>query len=241
MKTIIITGAAHGVGHAIAQTLKGHRLLLVDNDVETLKVVARRLDADHFVCDVSNPNELELLVTYAIKVYDKIDCLINNAGLWIAGEMSELDLNNDYIDKLNNLEYIQKVINTNMFGTIALTRLIAPLMINQGYGQIINVNSQSGVKVEEEYPVYNASKTGGTAFRKAIQTDLMKANIRITDINPGLIATDFYKHAGQDLPAEVLAKGLKAQDVADVVKYVFELPPTITIPTLELIDIKEVL
>ncbi len=238
MKTIIITGAAHGVGRAIAKTLKNERLILIDQDEETLARIANELEADHFCCDLSSDQEISKLMKSIQAKYDVIDVLINNAGLWIAGELSMLD--EEPFSYLNDLEYMRKVIDTNLYGSIAMTRSTVPMMIKQEYGQIININSQSGVKTEEAYPIYNASKTGGTAFRKAIQTDLAKHNIRITDVCPGLIDTDFYKHANSELPREVRNLGLSAQEVADVVKYVYDQPTHITIPLVEIMTTRTV-
>lgn len=238
LKTVIITGAAHGVGKAIAMTLKEHRLILIDDDEQTLKETASMIHADYYVCDVSDVGKLKSTVSLIQDKYDVIDTLINNAGLWIAGDMSKVE--DKQFKSMNELERIHKVINTNLFAPIALTRLVTPIMQKQGYGQIINVNSQSGVKTEEPFPVYNASKTGGTAFRKAIQADLGSVNVRITDVCPGLIDTDFYLHADNELPAAVRALGLSAKDVADVVKYVFELPEHITIPSIELMSMSSI-
>ena len=94
----------------------------------------------------------------------------------------------------------------------------------------ININSQSGVEVEEFCPIYNASKHGSYAYRKAIQRDLAKHNIKITDVCPGLIKTNFYIRANDKLPDEIMCLGLEAEDVAKTVLYVMNLPHEITIP-----------
>ena len=153
--------------------------------------------------------------------YDKIDCLINCAGMWISGDISKLEL--PVFDEMNDISRIRKVIDTNVFGTIAMIKSIFPIMKNQGYGQIININSQSGVMCEPPFPIYNATKHSTNAFRKAIQDDLAKNNIKITDVCPGLIQTDFYIRANNELPKEVMETGLTPEDVAKTVKYVFDL------------------
>ena len=99
---------------------------------------------------------------------------------------------------------IYVVIDTNVFGVIAMIKSMFPIMKKQGYGQIININSQSGVMCEPPFPIYNASKTGSNAFRKAVQNDLAQNNIKITDVCPGLIQTDFYKRANNELPSNIL-------------------------------------
>ena len=141
-------------------------------------------------------------------------------------------------DEMNTLDRIKDVIDTNIFGTIAMIKNIFPIMKKQGYGQIININSQSGVMCEPPFPIYNATKISANAFRKAIQNDLAQNNIKITDVCPGLIQTDFYKRVNNELPKEVMNTGLTSEDVAKTVKYVFDLPHEITIPSIEVRHIK---
>lgn len=236
MKTIIITGAANGVGKAIVNLLKEENLILLDIDKENLEKIASETNSKYYICDVSNDEDIQNTIKDIKKHYKNIDCLINCAGMWIAGDMSKVE--EPIYNEMNNLTRIKKVIDTNLFGTIAMIRSIFPIMKEQGYGQIININSQSGVMCEPPFPIYNASKTGVSSFRKAIQNDLSQNNIKITDICPGLIKTDFYKRANNDLPENIMELGLTPGDVANTVKYVFDLPHEITIPCIEVRNIK---
>ena len=236
MKNIIITGAANGVGKAVANTLKDNNLILIDEDEINLKSLSESLNAKFYVCDLSDDSQIKNMVEDIKESYDKIDCLINCAGMWISGDMSKLEL--PVFDEMNDLSRVRKVIDTNVFGTIAMIKSIFPIMKKQGYGQIININSQSGVMCEPPFPIYNATKHSTNAFRKAIQDDLARNNIKITDICPGLIKTDFYIRAKNELPQEVMETGLTPEDVANTVKYVFELPHEITIPSIEVRHIK---
>ena len=236
MKNIIITGAANGVGKAVATTLKNENLILVDIDKESLIKTANDLNSKYFICDLTNVNQLNELIKQINEEYDKIDCLINCAGMWISGDMSKLD--EPIFSEMNALDRVKDVIDTNIFGTIAMIKSIFPIMKKQGYGQIININSQSGVLCETPFPIYNATKHSTYAFRKAIQDDLARNNIKITDVCPGLIQTDFYKRANNELPKEVMDCGLTPEEVAQTVKYVFDLPHEITIPSIEVRHIK---
>ncbi len=236
MKNVIITGSANGVGKAIAETLKDNKLILLDIDEASLKEVASELNADYYVCDLSNTEDIEKITEPITKKYEKIDCLINCAGMWISGDMSKLD--QPIFDKMNELDRVKKVIDTNIFGTIGMIRTIFPVMKEQGYGQIININSQSGVTCEPPFPIYNATKHSTNAFRKAVQEDLARNGIKITDVCPGLIQTDFYNRANNPLPRDIMDSGLTSQDVANTVKYVFDLPHEITIPSIEVRHIK---
>ncbi len=234
MKNVIITGAANGVGKAVAQLLKNENLILLDIDEDNLIKTAQELNKEYYVCDVSKNDDIEEFIA-TIKNMN-VDCLINCAGMWISGDMSKLE--QPIFDKMNSLERIKNVIDTNIFGTIAMTKSIFPIMKRQGYGQIININSQSGVMCEPPFPIYNATKHSTNAFRKAIQDDLARNNIKITDVCPGLIQTDFYNRANNPLPTEIMNTGLTPDDVAKTVKYVFDLPHEITIPSIEVRHIK---
>ena len=218
MKNIIITGAANGVGKAVATILKDNNLILIDEDKDNLVSLSNSLNANYYACDLSKDDQIKNMIEEVKIKYDKIDCLINCAGMWISGDMSKLEL--PVFDEMNELSRIRKVIDTNVFGTIAMIKSVFPIMKKQGYGQIININSQSGVMCEPPFPIYNATKHSTNAFRKAIQDDLARNNIKITDVCPGLIQTDFYIRANNELPKEVMETGLTPEDVAKTVKYV---------------------
>ena len=236
MKNVIITGAANGVGKAVANKLKNQNLILIDIDENNLQKVARKINAKYYICDVSDDKQITNVFKDINENYNKIDCLINCAGIWISGDISKQEESN--YREMNELSRVKHVIDTNVFGIIAMIKSVFPIMKNQGYGQIININSQSGVMCEPPFPVYNASKTGANAFRKAIQNDLAQNNIKITDVCPGLIKTDFYKRANNELPESVMNTGLTAEDVANTVKFVFDLPHEITVPSIEVRHIK---
>lgn len=236
MKNVIITGSANGVGKAIANVLKEEKLILIDIDENNLKQVAEETKSKYYICDISDDKQIANVINDINRNYEKIDCLINCAGMWISGDISKLD--QPIYDEMNELGRIKKVIDTNVFGTVAMIKSIFPIMKKQGYGQIININSQSGVMCEPPFPIYNASKTGANAFRKAIQNDLAHNNIKITDVCPGLIQTDFYKRAKNELPDNVMNTGLTPEDVANTVKFLFDLPHEITIPSIEVRNIK---
>lgn len=236
MKNVIITGAANGVGKAVAKILKDEKLILIDIDEENLKYLANELNAISYVCDVADEKRIEEVIKDIEEKFEKIDCLINCAAMWISGDMSKLQ--QPIYDNMNSYERIKKVIDTNVFGTIAMIKGIFPIMQKQGKGQIININSQSGVMCEPPFPIYNATKHSTNAFRKAIQDDLARNNIKITDVCPGLIKTDFYIRANNKLSDEIMETGLTPEYVAKTVKYVFDLPHEITIPSIEVRHIK---
>lgn len=236
MKTVMITGSANGIGKAIAQILKDNTLILVDNDEANLIKTANELSCDYYVCDISVEKDITVLFEKIKEKYNNIDCLINCAGMWISGDMSKL--NQPIYKEMNEIKRLKKVIDTNVFGTIAMIKNIFPFMKKQGYGQIININSQSGVMCEPPFPVYNATKHAAAAFRKATQDDLARNNIKITDVCPGLVQTEFYTKANNPLSKEIMDTGLTPNEIAKTVKYLFDLPHEITIPSIEIRHIK---
>lgn len=236
MKNILITGAGDGVGKAVAEMLKDENLILVDRDKKNLDNVAKSLNARSFVCDITDTKQIEALKNYVVKTFKNLDVLINCAGVWTKGEISQLT--DPHFKKINSLERIKDLIDTNTFGTIAMTTTFSGLMLKNKRGQIVNICSQSGVETEQFCPVYNASKHGIYYHRKAIQNDLAKHGIKITDVCPGLIKTNFYIRANDELPESIMHLGLEPQDVANCVKYVLDLPYEITIPSIEIRHIK---
>ena len=236
MKTIIITGAASEVGKELVKQLKDENLILIDRDEKNLKAVAGKYKKSFYACDISSIENLSETFRAITKSYKKIDVLVNCAGLWTKGELSRQG--SEHFAEINTLERIKDIVDTNTFGVIAMIKNITPIMLKQGYGQIININSQSSTMIEEFCPVYNASKHGSRAFSKAVLNDLARGNIKLTDVCPGLIKTDFYKNANDPLSKDVMDTGLDAKDVAEVVKYLISLPKNISIPSIEIKHMK---
>ena len=118
MKNVIITGAANGVGKAIAQLLKNENLILLDIDESNLKEITVNTNSKYYICDVSDEAQILNVINDISQNYETIDCLINCAGMWISGDMSKTE--EPIYREMNDLNRIKKVIDTNVFGTIAL-------------------------------------------------------------------------------------------------------------------------
>lgn len=217
-KTIVISGGSQGLGKAMAAKLcPENKVIILSEDEEKLKQTAQELGCDCCVCDVTKPEDVKKAVDYALGKYGKIDCLINNAGIWLEGEIDD-----------NDPERIRKTLEVNTLGTMLLSREVIPAMKREKKGLIINIISQAGVHARPGYVVYSASKWGITGFTRSIEKDLAKDGIRVTGIYPGLVKTNIFKNAGyQD---EGMENALDPDVVAELVRFVvsFDAPVLFT-------------
>ena len=156
--------------------------------------------------------------------WKKIDVLINNAGL--AAGLSPI--------QEGDLEDWEQMIDTNIKGLLYVTRKIAPMMIENGHGHIVNISSIAG---KEAYPngnVYCATKHAVDALTKAMRMDLVKHNIKVTSIAPGMVETEFslVRFKGDKELADKVYEGftpLFAEDIADAILFVVTRPPHVNI------------
>jgi short-subunit dehydrogenase len=137
---------------------------------------------------------------------DGIDCLINNAGVWLQGPLDETD--NDRI---------QETIDINVNGTISLTKAAMPQMKRQKSGLIINVVSQGGLNAREGWPIYTASKWAITGFTKAMQQELEPFGIGVTGLYPPTLNTEMFAKSGV---TKDVSHALDPADVAKIVEFI---------------------
>ena len=147
---------------------------------------------------------------------NKIDVLINNAGLWI---QEELDTNDS--------DRIKSVIEVNLLGTINVSKAVIPSMKANKDGLIININSLAGINHKAERVVYNASKWGVTAFSKSLQDEVAKYGIRVTDVMPGMMKTEMFSRMNIE---KNMANGLDTKEVARLIKFIIDTPSDVMIP-----------
>lgn len=216
-KTILITGGSDGLGKTLTEELsKENNVIILATNEDKLKVVAKENNCSYKVCDVSNYNCVEKTINEIIKDYNKIDVLINNAGLWI---QEELDTN-DY-------DRIKDVIGVNLLGTINVSKAVIPIMKINKDGLILNINSQAGINHKAERVVYNASKWGVTGFSKSLQDEVAKYGIRVTDVMPGMMKTDMFNKMNI---TKNMANGLDTKEVARLVQFIIDTPSNVMIP-----------
>lgn len=164
-KIVLVTGAAKGIGRCIAENLlkQGYTVLATYNksEREAIELKEKYNSVDIYKADLSKYNEVLNLANYAIKKYNKIDILINNAGIDYVGLFTETTY-----DDWNN------IINTNLNSVFYLTREIAKNMIQNKKGNIINISSIWGIVGASCEVAYAVSKAGIDAMTKSLAKEL---------------------------------------------------------------------
>lgn len=205
-KIIVITGGSEGLGRETAKLLsKENTVIILGRNKETLK----EANLDYFICDVTKPEQAEEVIAKIYEKYNKIDCLINNAGTWTVGKLED-----------NSFDKISEVIDINVKGVINMTKIVVSYMKKQKGGLIINVDSTAGVNWKADYSVYTASKWAITGFTKAMQSELLPQGIRVEGFYPGTIQTGLFAKNG--LPDKDLTNALKVETAAKAIQFMVE-------------------
>jgi len=220
-KAALVTGAARGIGRAIALTLgrEGADVVVTDVDLEGVQRVAEEIvnlgrKAKAIQADVSERESVHRLVSEAVSLFGKIDILVNNAGIIRRGTFVE-----------HSAQEWGKVLNVNLGGTFNCTQEVVPLMIKQGGGKIINISSIAG-KVGDlaSAPSYGASKGAINTFTMSLARELAPHNINVNAIAPHAIETDMSREWPEEKRRQIIEsiplKRLgKPQDVAEAVAF----------------------
>lgn len=191
MKTIIVTGGARGIGKAIVYELARNNynvILNYNKSKEEAEKIKRELANEGYYieiykADVTKKTEIEELVNFVIEKYNKIDVLINNAGISQIkpfAEITEQDFDN--------------MINTNLKSVFYTSQAVLSSMLKQQKGLIINISSIWGNIGASCEVHYSTAKSGVNGFTKALAKELGPSNIRVNGIAPGIIDTDMNKH-----------------------------------------------
>ena len=230
MTTILITGATSGIGLAAAKKLANEKsqLILCGRRQRKLDEISEELSKSSNVLtlcfDVSDKDEVNKLLSNLPKEFSSVDILINNAG-----NAHGLDTIQD--GSLNDWD---NMIDSNVKGLLYVSRVIIPKMIEQKCGHIINIGSLAGREVYEKGNIYCATKHAVNAISKAMRIDLNKTGIKVSEINPGLVETDFsnVRFKGDSNRAEKVYQGykaLQANDIADIIEFVINRPSHVNI------------
>jgi NADP-dependent 3-hydroxy acid dehydrogenase YdfG len=234
-KIIMITGATSGFGRAIAVIfarhgfdviITGRRMdRLASLEKELLMYGKIRVLSLNF--DVRKQPDVESAIKNLPEEWKSIDILVNNAGL--AAGLGHID--KGLIDDWD------RMIDTNVKGLLYVTRAVAPLMVARKSGHIFNIGSIAGKGAYENGNVYCATKSAVDSLSRSMRIDLLKDNIKVTHVAPGMAETEFslVRFHGDAEKASAVYKGfnaLTADDIADVVYYCATLPAHVCINDL---------
>ena len=227
-KTIFITGASSGIGMACAKSCAdlGARLILLARREERLAALVDELKTDCHIltADVRDRKAIDAAIASLPNDWQQIDGLINNAGL--AAGLSTV--------QAGDIEDWEQMIDTNIKGLLYLTRAIAPRMLAQNHGHIINIGSIAGHEVYPNGAVYCATKHAVNAITRGLKMDLLGSQIRVTEIAPGMVDTEFslVRFKGDENKAEKVYEGmtpLQAEDIADACAYCLTRPSHVNV------------
>ena len=226
-KTILITGASSGIGEGCARKFasQGARLILNSRSADKLTALAEELkdkyDAECYVMpfDVCDRDSAAAALNALPQEWKSIDVLVNNAGLAI-GVDKEYE---------GNLDEWDVVIDTNIKALLSMTRLVVPGMVERGRGHIINIGSIAGDAAYPGGSVYCATKAAVKALSDGLRIDLVDTPLRVTNIKPGLVETNFsvVRFRGDKEKADNVYRGIKplnGDDIAEVVYFAASAP-----------------
>ena len=233
-KTILITGATSGIGKATAELFaeRGERLILCGRRQERLEQLKAEFKGEIHLLnfDVRNRKAVFDAIDSLPKAWKQIDILINNAG------------NAHGLDTVDSadLDDWDAMIDGNVKGLMYVTKAILPQMVERKEGQIINLGSIAGIEVYPKGNVYCASKFAVDAFTQGLRIDLNPHNIRVCAVQPGLVETEFsmVRFKGDEQRSEAVYNtldALQAQDVANAIAYMVDVPPHVTVADLTLL------
>ena len=181
-RVAVITGAARGIGAAIAHAMarEGARLVLGDLDGPAVQAFAASLpDARPLRADVSSPADAEALAQLAVDAYGRLDILVNNAGIGISKAFMD-----------TTPDDIGRAMGVNLVGTMLCSQAALRRMIPAGYGRIVNISSISGQRGNAGRTAYGASKAAVELVTRVMTAELAQPGLTINCIAPGAVDTE---------------------------------------------------
>ncbi|AWX08298.1 SDR family oxidoreductase [Prevotella intermedia] len=230
-KIVMVTGATSGIGEACAKKFAqgGYNVIITGRRKEKLDALKKELEgmgaevlAMQF--DVREREAAKKAVEFLKDKWAKIDVLINNAGL-------ALGLDKEYEGDFDDWD---TMIDTNIKGLLNMTRFVVPAMVERNEGHIINIGSVAGDAAYANGNVYCATKAAVKTITDGLRIDLAESNVRVTNLKPGLVQTNFsnVRFHGDDARADNVYKGVKpltGDDIADVAFYAASAPAHVQI------------
>ncbi len=230
-KTVLITGATSGIGEACARKFAegGYNVIITGRRSERLEALKAELEetgakVKTLTFDVRDADAAGKAIGSLGEEWSTIDVLVNNAGLALG-----LDKEHE-----GSMEDWNTMIDTNIKGLLTMTRLIVPGMAGRNSGHVINIGSVAGDAAYARGNVYCATKAAVKTITDGLRIDLADTAVRVTNIKPGLVETEFSKvrFHGDEERADNVYKGIKpltGTDIADVVFYAASAPAHVQI------------
>jgi 3-hydroxy acid dehydrogenase/malonic semialdehyde reductase len=228
---ILITGATSGIGEATARRLhgEGHQVWLTGRRQERLEQLKAQLGGERVATSCFDLRDLRQLQDFTDKNQGElgaVDVLINNAGLAKGTEKIQD----------GKLEDWQEMFQTNVIGLLALSRAVIPHMVSRKSGHVVNLGSVAGRWVYPGGAVYCASKFAVRALSEGMRMDLAGTNIRVSNIEPGMVNTEFsLVRLGDQAQADRVYQGMQpltGEDIAETISWVIDRPAHINIQEL---------
>jgi len=234
-KNVFITGASSGIGKACAYAFAEHGagIIISARRIDLIKDIADDIKKKFEVkvypvqLDVTKRKEVESVINNLPGEFKKIDILINNAGLGRG-------LSKFFEDNPDGWE---EMIDTNVKGLLYVTYSVIQQMVERESGHIINIGSIAGLEAYPKGSVYCATKAAVESIAKSIRMDVVDKNIRVSNIEPGMVETNFsnIRFYGDDERAKNVYKGitpLTAEDIADTALFIATRKPHVNIAQL---------
>jgi NADP-dependent 3-hydroxy acid dehydrogenase YdfG len=232
MKTILVTGSSSGIGKSTAIKFAkagwnvicwGRRFKKMESWKKKFSAIDQKRIFLQCV-DVMSENQVRDAVQLIPEKFKVIDLLVNNAGLALGKSPIHKGLIKDW----------EQMIDTNLKGLLYVTKIISLDMVNRKSGQIINIGSIAGKETYPDGNVYNATKFAVDALTRAMRQDLSQHQIRVSQISPGMVETEFseVRFHGDKKKAQQVYKNmspLMANDVADLIYYISNTPSHVNV------------
>jgi NADP-dependent 3-hydroxy acid dehydrogenase YdfG len=224
-RVAVVTGASSGIGEATAKTLAGlgFHVVCVARRADRVAAVAEEIGGTAIVADVTDDAAVAALAAQL----DRVDVLINNAGGAKGLEpVADADLDN-----------WRWMFETNVLGTLRVTRALLPKLVDSGDGLIVTLTSIAAFETYDGGSGYTAAKHGQGALHRTLRGELLGKPVRLTEVAPGAVETEFslVRFDGDQDRADNVYKGitpLVAQDVADVIGFVASRPSHVDLDTI---------
>lgn len=217
-RVAVVTGASSGIGEATAKVLaaQGFHVVCVARRAELVEALAAEISGTASVTDVTDRAAVEALADQL----DRVDVLVNNAGGAKGLEpVAEADL-----------DHWRWMWETNVLGTLHVTRALLPKLIASGDGLIVTVTSIAAFEIYDGGAGYTAAKHAQSALHRTLRGELLGKPVRLTEIQPGMVETEFslVRFDGDREKADAVYQGLTplvAEDIAEVIGFAASRPP----------------